>query len=170
MSPKTSDQHLSANPILLDLSPSSTTMIKLTSRAPPYSGRSSMRAETDTDTYRSFSYCEGRGIIAGAYCTQLAGAGAFIILVCFFSAELLSISSGARLSWEILQLPLYTPREAGTLRQKVFAVAHCTIGDVMISGLSLLLALAIAARPEWPLLSTRRVWVLTVFMGMGYTE
>ena len=73
------------------------------------------------------------------------------------------------LSWEILQLPLYTLWEVGTLRQKVFAVAHCTIGDAMISGLSLTLALVIAARPEWPLLSARRVWVLTVFMGMGYT-
>ena len=82
----------------------------------------------------------------------------------------LAASIGLHLSWEVLQLPLYTLWEAGTLRQKLFAVAHCTIGDAMISGLSLLLlALAIAARREWSLLSARRVWVLTVFMGMGYT-
>ena len=81
----------------------------------------------------------------------------------------LAASVGLHLSWEILQLPLYTIWEAGTLSQKAFAVAHCTIGDAMISGLSLLLALAVAARPEWPLSSARRVWVLTVFMGMGYT-
>jgi predicted anti-sigma-YlaC factor YlaD len=78
-------------------------------------------------------------------------------------------SIGLHLSWEILQLPLYTLWEAGTLRQKVFAIVHCTIGDAMISGLSLTLALVIAARPEWPLLSARRVWVLTVFIGMSYT-
>ena len=71
--------------------------------------------------------------------------------------------------WEILQLPLYTLWTTGTLRQQAFAVLHCTIGDVMIAGLSLLLGLTIASRATWPGEGTRSVWLLTMLFGVGYT-
>ena len=62
----------------------------------------------------------------------------------------LGVSLGAHLGWEILQLPLYTLWLTGMLRQQAFAVVHCTLGDAMIAGLSLLLALAVFARATWP--------------------
>ena len=55
----------------------------------------------------------------------------------------LSVSIVANLVWEILQLPLYTLWATGTRREQAFAVLHCTIGDAMIAGLSLLAALAL---------------------------
>ena len=53
----------------------------------------------------------------------------------------LGVSIVANLVWEMLQLPLYTVWATGTRRQQAFAVVHCTIGDAMIAGLSLLVAL-----------------------------
>ncbi len=75
----------------------------------------------------------------------------------------------AHLVWEILQLPLYTLWTKGTLREQAFAVVHCTMGDLMIAGLSLLLALALLGRPTWPVAGSRRVWLLIVLLGVGYT-
>ena len=62
----------------------------------------------------------------------------------------LGVSLAAHVVWEILQLPLYTLWSTGTLRLQAFAVVHCTLGDAMIAGLSLLLALAAFARATWP--------------------
>ena len=75
----------------------------------------------------------------------------------------------AHLVWEMLQLPLYTLWNKGTLREQVFAVLHCTMGDAMIAGLSLLLALATVGRPAWPTSGSRPVWLLTLLLGVGYT-
>jgi len=75
----------------------------------------------------------------------------------------------AHLVWEILQLPLYTLWTTGTLREQAFAVAHCTIGDVMIAGLSLLVALAALRRTTWPAAGGRSVWLATLLLGVGYT-
>lgn len=73
------------------------------------------------------------------------------------------------LLWEVLQLPLYTLWNKGTLREQAFAVIHCTVGDAMIAGLSLLMALAIFGRPSWPKSGTRPVWLLTLLLGVSYT-
>ena len=71
----------------------------------------------------------------------------------------LGVSLVAHLGWEMLQLPLYTLWSTGTLRQQAFAVFHCTLGDLMIAGLSLLLALALLARATWPRESLPvRIW------------
>ena len=51
------------------------------------------------------------------------------------------------LAWEIAQLPLYTLWKDATPAYMAFAVAHCTIGDVLIGAGSLLLA-RILAREE----------------------
>lgn len=75
----------------------------------------------------------------------------------------------AHLVWEMLQLPLYKLWTKGTLREQSFAVIHCTVGDAMIAGLSLLMALAIVGRPNWPNSGTRPVWLLTLLLGVGYT-
>ena len=81
----------------------------------------------------------------------------------------LGVSLVAHLVWEILQLPLYTLWSTGTLRQQAFAVVHCTLGDAMIAGLSLLLALALFARATWPHASSSRVYWASLAIGVGYT-
>jgi hypothetical protein len=50
----------------------------------------------------------------------------------------------------MLQLPLYTVWTTGTRKQQVFAVVHCTVGDAMIAGHSLLVARPLLARTPWP--------------------
>lgn len=77
-------------------------------------------------------------------------------------------SVGLHLVWEVLQLPLYTIWTEAIPRQ-AFAVIHCTLGDLMIAGLSLLAALALIATPKWPRSGARTVWLLLLAFGLGYT-
>jgi len=81
----------------------------------------------------------------------------------------LGVSICAHLVWETLQLPLYTLWTTGTRKQQAFAVAHCTVGDAMIAGLSLLVALALFARTPWPSGSAARVYAASLAFGAGYT-
>ena len=81
----------------------------------------------------------------------------------------LGVSIAANVVWEILQLPLFTLWTTGTVRQQAFAVFHCTIGDAMITGLSLLLALAVFAHATWPRASVARVYLASLAIGAGYT-
>ena len=73
------------------------------------------------------------------------------------------------LVWESLQLPLYTIWTTGTGKQQAFAVLHCTVGDAMIAGLSLLVALALFARTTWPSAGVLRVYVASLALGVVYT-
>ena len=72
------------------------------------------------------------------------------------------------LAWEVAQLPLYTIWSEPVARQ-AFAVLHCTMGDLMIAGLSLLAALALVGRQDWPRSGSRAVWLLVILFGAGYT-
>ena len=81
----------------------------------------------------------------------------------------LGVSIVANLVWEILQLPLYTLWAIGTRREQAFAVLHCTIGDAMIAGLSLLAALALFARAAWPRAGVARVYAGSLAFGVVYT-
>ncbi len=81
----------------------------------------------------------------------------------------LGASIAAHLIWEVLQLPLYTVWTTGTLAQQAFAVLHCTLGDAMIAGLSLLVALALFARATWPSTDVVRVFVVSLTIGVAYT-
>lgn len=80
----------------------------------------------------------------------------------------LAVSAPLHLAWETLQLPLYTVWSEPVARQ-AFAVIHCTIGDLMIAGLSLLLALALVGRSAWPRVSVVPVWLLALVVGCAYT-
>ena len=81
----------------------------------------------------------------------------------------LGVSLAANFVWEVLQLPLFTLWTTGTIRQQAFAVFHCTIGDVMIAALSLLAALSLVAQANRPRSSARRVYLLSLAVGLGYT-
>lgn len=71
-------------------------------------------------------------------------------------------------AWETLQLPLYTIY-AEPWSKQLFAVIHCTLGDAMIAGLSLLLVLALMATSDWPERGLIKTAAITVALGMGYT-
>jgi hypothetical protein len=80
------------------------------------------------------------------------------------------ISAGvAHLMWETLQLPLYTIWDQGTLRAQSFAVAHCTLGDLLIALSTLILALVVAGDEAWPRRHFWRVAGVALVLGVAYT-
>ena len=81
----------------------------------------------------------------------------------------LAASLVAQLLWETLQLPLYTLWSTGTVQQQVFAVVHCTIGDVLIAGASLLVAVALFGRLSWPRTGAASVFAASLALGISYT-
>ncbi len=81
----------------------------------------------------------------------------------------LAITAAAHLIWEIAQLPLYTIWSTGTPREIAFAVFHCTIGDLMIATLSLVLALVCFGGAAWPRERFTPVMAATLVTGIGYT-
>jgi hypothetical protein len=78
-------------------------------------------------------------------------------------------SALAHLAWEIVQLPLYTLWKTGTKGEQIFAVLHCTGGDILIAGSSLLTALAVVGHRAWPTDGFARVASMTMVIGLGYT-
>jgi len=73
------------------------------------------------------------------------------------------------LVWEMAQLPLYTIWYEAPPAAIAFAVAHCTLGDVLIGAASLLLALVVsgaAGFANWP---WWRIVVVMLLLGPGYT-
>ena len=71
--------------------------------------------------------------------------------------------------WEVLQLPFYTLWKTGTVGQQALAVVHCTLGDGVIAGLSLVLAVVVAGRAGWPRTTVTRVFLVSLVLGIGYT-
>ena len=82
----------------------------------------------------------------------------------YFAAMLLG-----NLAWEILQLPLYTLWVTGSWREKAFAVAHCTGGDLLIAAACLLGALLVAGDRLWPNAAFWRVAGISMVTGLAYT-
>jgi hypothetical protein len=76
---------------------------------------------------------------------------------------------GLSLVWETAQLPLYTLWREASPGQLAFAVAHCTVGDIIITCASLGLALTLGR--EGPLASWhwRKIISLMLLFGTGYT-
>ena len=80
----------------------------------------------------------------------------------------LGSSAAGHLVWEILQLPLYTIWTA-QVRDQVFAVIHCTFGDLLIALGTLVVALVAVANTAWPRDRFWRVATVTILLGVGYT-
>jgi hypothetical protein len=81
----------------------------------------------------------------------------------------LGFAAGANLLWEFAHVPLYTIWSEGSSREIIFAVIHCTGGDVLIATAALTLALLLAGK-DWPidLRAYRRVTALTLAFGVSY--
>jgi hypothetical protein len=81
---------------------------------------------------------------------------------------LVAIALG-NLAWELAQLPLYTIWYDGSMNEIVFAVLHCTGGDLLIAGAALLSALLIAGDRDWPRARFRTVAAIAILGGLAYT-
>jgi len=81
----------------------------------------------------------------------------------------LGASAIFHLVWESLHLPLYTIWHTGTVREIAFAVLHCTVGDLMIASLSLLVALLVVGDRAWPSERFGPAMAATLVTGVGYT-
>ncbi|CTQ34526.1 hypothetical protein [Jannaschia rubra] len=78
-------------------------------------------------------------------------------------------SAGGHLLWETAHIPLYTIWVEGTWGEIVFAIVHCTGGDLLIAMSALFLALFIVGNASWPLARRGRVLVVALVFGVGYT-
>ena len=83
-------------------------------------------------------------------------------------ATYLSVMAIAHLLWETFQLPLYTIWNSRT-QDIGFAVVHCTVGDIMIAGFSLLAALVVLGARTWPVERFVPVIALSILIGAAYT-
>jgi hypothetical protein len=73
------------------------------------------------------------------------------------------------LVWEALQMPLYTLWVDGTWGQIVYALVHCTLGDVLIGAATLMAALLLLRAAAWPDTGRGQVIVVTVALALAYT-
>ena len=87
----------------------------------------------------------------------------------FAFARFVPLLAAGNLVWEIFQLPFYTLWEEGTPQSRAFAVAHCTIGDVMIGTAALLASVMLFGRRGWPRFGHERVLAAATFAGVAYT-
>ena len=80
-----------------------------------------------------------------------------------------SVIAIGNLVWETAHLPLYTLWSTGSAGDKIFAVVHCTGGDLLIAVAAIALALIMCGNRHWP---TRRFWpvaAVTLVLGIAYT-
>lgn len=75
----------------------------------------------------------------------------------------------ANLIWETLHIPLYTIWRTGTVGEQVFAVLHCTLGDILIALTTLVLALLVIGKSAWPADRAWPVAALSIAFGVTYT-
>jgi hypothetical protein len=87
----------------------------------------------------------------------------------FIARRYLPWLAGLQLVWELAQLPLYTLWAEATPAYIAFAVAHCTLGDIVIGSAALLVALILLRERALPQWRWRPLAVLTSLIGAGYT-
>lgn len=81
----------------------------------------------------------------------------------------LAAMAAGNLLWEISHVPLYTLWVTGSWGEIAYAVLHCTVGDVMIGGICLLLSLAVLGGNAWPMLRFGVVAGATILLALLYT-
>jgi hypothetical protein len=73
------------------------------------------------------------------------------------------------LAWEAAHVRLYTLWQEADAAYIAFSVVHCTLGDVLIGGAALLLALILGREGALPQWRWGRVAVLAALIGAAYT-
>jgi hypothetical protein len=79
------------------------------------------------------------------------------------------IATAANAVWEAAQLPFYTIWRTASPSGLVYAVVHCTLGDLAILTAALLLALLMAGDDRWPVRGYARVALLASALGLSAT-
>lgn len=87
----------------------------------------------------------------------------------FLLARFVPLLGAGNLIWETLQLPLYTLGREDNPRAQLFAILHCTAGDVMIGTTSLLIAVILFGRRGWPRAMHGRVLGSAMLACVSYT-
>jgi hypothetical protein len=77
--------------------------------------------------------------------------------------------AGLNLAWEIAHVRLYTLWQEAQAAYIAFSIAHCTLGDVLIGGVALLLALILGREGALAYWRWGRVAALAMILGAGYT-
>lgn len=77
--------------------------------------------------------------------------------------------AGLNLAWEAAHVPLYTLWKEAEAAYIAFAVVHCTLGDILIGGVSLVLALMFGRERGLEGWRWLRIAGLTGLFGMAYT-
>jgi hypothetical protein len=77
--------------------------------------------------------------------------------------------AGLSLLWEIAHLPLYTIWNEASPGYMAYAVAHCTVGDLLIGAASLALTLTVGREGRLSGWHWRRIALVTAIVGMAYT-
>ena len=80
-----------------------------------------------------------------------------------------AVMAAGNLIWEFAHVPLYTLWQSGTWAEIIYAVIHCTIGDLMIAATCLAAALALFGRHNWPARAYLKVALTTMILALGYT-
>ena len=78
----------------------------------------------------------------------------------------LATLAALNLVWEIGQLPFYTLWQKGGWQQIGYAVAHCTVGDVLIA-LACVIAVLAFSSWHWPLPGRQSAIFLGSFVALG---
>ena len=73
------------------------------------------------------------------------------------------------LVWEVAHAPLYTLWRGAEPWVIAFSVAHCTVGDVLIGGVTLLLSLILLREPALASWKWRRIAAVAAVLGTAYT-
>jgi hypothetical protein len=87
----------------------------------------------------------------------------------FIAFRYVPLLGALNLLWEIAQLPFYTLWEESPPSFIAYAVVHCTLGDVMIGTLALLIALIATRARAVETWRWRQVALFLVIPAVGYT-
>jgi hypothetical protein len=87
----------------------------------------------------------------------------------FIAFRYVPLLGALNLLWEVAQLPFYTLWEEGPPYFIAYAVFHCTLGDVAIGTLALLIALIATRARAVETWRWRRVALFLVIPAVGYT-
>lgn len=71
--------------------------------------------------------------------------------------------------WEVAQIPLYTLWKDGTAGEIIFALVHCTAGDLIIAGATVGLALIVNRSWTWPAEGRWPVAATAIVLALSYT-
>ena len=83
--------------------------------------------------------------------------------------RILGAMAVGNLMWEIAHVPLYALLVEGSGGEITYALLHCTVGDVLIAGICLLLSLVVVGHGVWPLRCFGAVAAATILLALSYT-